>query len=352
MKTNFLSLLFFCGVCVSAFGQELQSPQINQNAIFANPGLAGSKGQTRVCANMGRMLYGKSSDKYHRNLTNGLISIDGLILKKSIGFGAYVKFNNYNYYNYSPYNNLGQYNVYKYTTEHKYDLTYSNIETGIMVAPKFYLTSSKVGKQNRCISPSISFGLRGNFAKLNSYYNYANTSYSPLDSVVSTNSNYSSIELSHITFGFLYNTEKGYSGIKQSFNHIDEGGFNYKTSFVFAHTYCNRKVENPKFSFSPQIYLGITYPFSYNSKKYKSPYHVYWQSDFSINLDFRYKLIICGLYTFASNWNYYSSGYTLGVQLKTARILLNIQPAFDKRDYDPNFFITTNFYIKTKKERY
>ena len=56
--------MLFCGVCISVFGQELQSPQINQNAIFANPGLAGSKGQARVCGSMGRLDFYKFDYNY------------------------------------------------------------------------------------------------------------------------------------------------------------------------------------------------------------------------------------------------------------------------------------------------
>src|SRR6187431_1982454 len=99
MIYKFLSLLFFCGACVSVFGQELQSPQINQNAIFANPGLAGSKGQTRVSASTGifrhkdygylnnTLVWKTQAPVYHASS----LSIDGLVLNKSIGLGAYIQ---------------------------------------------------------------------------------------------------------------------------------------------------------------------------------------------------------------------------------------------------------------------
>jgi len=368
MTCKFLSFLFFCGACVSAFGQELQSPQISQNAILANPGLAGSKGQTRVCASLGRIDFnGFKGYNYNHNdsisnyrasgisqLTNGSLSIDGLAFKKSIGIGAYAKFNTYSIHRNSMYRNDTISNYY-YSSESLYDLTYSNIETGIMIAPKFYLAARPGKPNNKSISPSISFGIRGQFANQNSYKNYIKTSSSLIDSTVIDNRNYRNIELSNITLGFLYNTKKGYSGLKLSFTHNDEGGYYFKPAFLFAHTFCNKKVVSPTFSFTPQLYFGIffgTNNLSYYSKKYRSPYHVIYKSDYSINLDFRYKVILFGIYSYSSSLNFHSTGYTLGVQLKTMRIVLNASPSFSKRSTGTEFFISANFLLQPKNKSY
>ncbi len=362
---RFLSFLFFCGVCISTFGQELQSPQISQNAIFANPGLAGSKGQTRVCGSMGRLDFNKFDYSYQdsisswsgngkNQITNGAFSVDGLAFKKSIGFGAYAKFNTYGAHrNYSYRNDTLQR---KYYSEYLHNLTYSNIETGIMIAPKFYLSAKSDNKNNKSISPSISIGIRGQFANINDYESHVNTSLSPMDSIVTDNRNYRNIELSHVSFGFLYSTKKGYSGLNLSFIHNDEGGFYYKPSFLFAHTFSNKKKASPNFSFTPQFYLGISIVpnklYRYNRGNYRSPYHVFYESNYALNLDFRYKIIIFGLYSFQSSWYYYSTGYTLGAQLKNTRVVLNVSPSFSKRSTGTEFFLSANFLLKPKQKLY
>jgi len=366
MKIILLSLLFFYSFCISVFGQELQSPQINQNAIFANPGLAGSKGQTRVCTSLGRIDFSgfKGSNYSYQNsisisnssarsqITNGTLSIDGLAFKKSIGIGAYAKFNTYGSHSNSMYRNDTMSNY--YYSGSTYDLIYSNIETGIMIAPKFYLASRQSKNNNKSISPSISFGIRGQFANQNSYRGYINNS-SPIDSAIIDNRKYRNIELSNITFGFLYNTKKGYSGLKLSFTHNDEGGFYFKPAFLFAHTFSNKKIANPIFSFTPQLYFGIffgTNNLNYYSRHYRSPYHVIYNSDFAVNLDFRYKIIIFGLYSYDSSWKFYSAGYTLGVLLNNTRIVLNVSPSFSKRNSGTEIFLSANFLLKSNRNQY
>ncbi len=346
MTCKFLSLLFFCGVCIAAFGQELQSPQINQNAIFANPGLAGSKGQTRVCVNVG--IVNITDDVPHNRLQdtlsgssvlkNGLISADGLMLNKSVGIGAYLKYNTFQ----KDYHISGGYA--QYTWDLNYDLSYYNVETGIVIAPKFYLTAKDTKKNDRSISPSFSIGVRSNQANLKSKNYYFDSTKSPQDSTSDKSKDYSNIELSQITAGFLYNTKKGYAGAKVSLLNVEEGGADYKMSFVLAHSFYNKKVEKPNFSFNPQVYISFMYFTDKNYKEYDSPFHVKWEHDASINLDFRYKSIIWGIYTYKSNWIYSSAGYTLGTQLKWARILLNFSPSFYQKN-GLQVFLTTNFYI-------
>ncbi len=224
-----------------------------------------------------------------------------------------------------------------------------------MIAPKFYLAAKSHNKNNKSISPFFSTGIRGHFANKNSYLNYSNPSLSPKDSTIVDNRNYRNIELSHLSFGFLYSTSKGYSGLKLSFTHNDEGGYYFKPAFLFAHTFSNKRTLNPNFSFTPQMYFGIffgTNNLRYYSKKYRSPYHVIYNSDFTFNLDFRYKIIIFGLYAFQSSWDYSSAGYTLGVQLKNTKIILNVAPSFSKRRTGTEFFLSANFLLKPKQKSY
>ena len=294
MKPKFLLLLFFFA-CVSVFGQELQSPQINQNAIFANPGLAGSKGQTRICTSISAF---RSQHKYpyyasnngqpdntiaNRNFYNGLVSMDGLVMKNRLGIAGYIKnesfqrINTYNYY---------QNNILTNTSDIKY--IYTNFNLGFMMAPKFHLTAQKLNKQDHVLSPALAVGFKGTQFNYSGpgYYNYTTH-----DSVRNGETK-NTFGLDYVSLSLLYSSPKSYSGMKLNFEAFRNTLIMYSVSFVYAKTYSNKSVTNPKFSFTPQFSLVIpTFEFfKTTSRGWSYDYYPKHNMDhyFNANFDFRY----------------------------------------------------------------
>ena len=250
MIYKFLSFLFFCGVCISTFGQELQSPQISQNAIFANPGLAGSKGQTRICASAGvitkrigeRSFQSPFHSNTHSNLT---LSADGAILKKSIGIGGYIT--NTSYTVLSEANSTHSFST-SSLLKAKNLSQYNSLGLGFIVAPKFYLNSTVDPEKSHCLSPSISIGMRESSYKISSDSNLRN--YQGQLNDVSHSEKNSYVTFDHISAGLLYNTTTGYYGLK--INYLKSALYRHDISFGFvgAHSFYNKKITNPKFSFN------------------------------------------------------------------------------------------------------
>ena len=193
MTYKFFSFLFFCGVCVSAFGQELQSPQINQNAIFANPGLAGSKGQTRICTALASF-----NSKYaasNRTVYNGLVSADGLIMKNRLGIAGYIKNESFNRTNtYNSYLN----GIQTYTHDIKYN--YTNLYMGLMLAPKLEITAKNTNKQNHVLSPALAIGFKG------TQFDYSGTDFynSTTQDSIKNGSTRNTFELDYAYLSMLY----------------------------------------------------------------------------------------------------------------------------------------------------
>ncbi|WP_291276149.1 hypothetical protein, partial [Flavobacterium sp.] len=207
-------------ICIVASAQELQAPQINQNAIFANPGLAGSKGQTRICTALsafhanylsgeGWDSNGNTSQKFrNRNLYSCLVSMDGLILKNKLGIAGYIK-NEWHQINdtYNFYQNNTQTNA-KYM-----NYKYTNLLMGFMLAPKFHITSSKENKQDHVLSPAAAIGLkdtRFNYSGEN-FYNYTTQ-----DSIIN-GENKNTLNLDYVSASLLYTSPRSYTGIKLNF---------------------------------------------------------------------------------------------------------------------------------------
>jgi hypothetical protein len=358
MIYKFLSLLFLgCGCgCFSAFSQELQSPQINQNAIFANPGLAGSKGQTRIGTTMGA-----ANNNYYARATpftngysttnhiySGLGSIDGLILKNKIGIGAYLKNEYYQKkYTTSFYDSLQSY----HTITNCFN--YSNIYMGLMIAPKFYIHSTKTEKPGRTLSPAIGIGFKAtqfNYSGDDIIYFIPNT-----DTIYKNGMRSSSISLDYISLGLLYSTPKSYWGLKCNFNQYNNYLFLHDISLVVARSYFNKKVTDPNFSFNPQFYIALPI---YQLSNHYHPYwgHLYQQNSSSfmcLNLDFRYKKILFGTFADWTMYNGIYTGITGGVQLSCAKIMLNYSPRLSPKNNTTNgLFISANFLLKAKKTVY
>ncbi|WP_018343314.1 hypothetical protein [Cytophaga aurantiaca] len=360
MTCKFLSLLFLCGACVSAFGQELQSPQINQNAIFVNPGLAGSKGQTRICTALSTFRSQHENQSYvssngytgntvyNRNFYNGLVSIDGLVMKNRLGIAGYIKnesfqrINTYNYY---------QSNILTNTSDIKY--SYTNFNAGFMMAPKFHLTAQKLNKQDHVLSPALAVGFKE--TKFNysgpGYYNY-NTH----DSIRNGEAQ-NTFGLDYVSLSLLYSSLKSYSGIKLNFEAFRNTLIMYSVSFVYAKTYSNKSVTNPKFSFTPQFNLVIpTFEFfkitsrgwNYNNyPKHNMDHYL------NANLDFRYGKLVFG--TFVGLVDYYAfyAGMTGGIQLKNTKIIINYSPRLSSKMHgNSGLFISANFLLQPKSKSY
>jgi hypothetical protein len=363
MTYNISITLFFYFVCVSVFGQELQSPQISQNAIFANPGLAGSKGQTRIStallAYQWKRQYSDSYDNngYHdeslakRGIYNGLVSIDGLAFKNKLGIAGYLKNESYNRI---ETHKTYQYNTLTNTNEIKY--LYTNINMGVMIAPKFQITARNIKKQNHVLSPALAIGFKGTQSEYAgpTIYNYYNQ-----DSTFSGKQK-NSFGLDYISASLLYSSPNSYTGIKLNFVNYVNTFLLYEISFLYAKTYSNKKVEKPKFSFTHQfqITLPTHAPYKVNT------HYTYFDrlnkdvltNYFNANLDFRYDKFILG--TFVGLNGYYGvhgiyGGLTGGIQFEKMKIMVNYSPRFSPKDHGSSgLFISANFYLKEKNERY
>ena len=353
MIYKFLSILFFCGACVSAFGQELQSPQINQNAIFANPGLAGSKGQTRVCTTAGTVSttignHTLESPQQTTTHSNFLVSADGLILNKSIGIGGYISNTNYSKSNIGfvgP--NIPQ-NIDTLLYKSEISLRYSNISAGIIVAPKFYLYSNTSTDKSRFISPALSFGIRESTYDTSSdsaflYSNAPSASYGHSDQ-----SSYFS--LNHISAGILYNTSKGYCGIKVSYLESSINRFDISGAFVCAHSFYNKKTSNPKFSFNPQLYLAFYLKTSEkHTNTIQAPYFVNQGVKCNVNLDIRYGKILFGTFLYAPKYIASSLGIMAGLQFASTRVVLNYMQSYVNLNNVGGLYLSVNILLKNKK---
>jgi len=356
MTYKFLSLLFFCGVCVSAFGQELQSPQINQNAIFANPGLAGSKGQTRVCASAGAIstTIGDFTLELPQQTTthsNFLISADGLILNKSIGIGGYVSNTNYNksnnglvYWDFPIHINNNDTILFETNSSSGY----SSFSAGVVIAPKFYLYSNSSKEKNRSISPALSIGARESSYRTSSdstfqYSNAPNNTYGHSDK-----SSYFS--LSNISAGILYNTNKGYCGIKISYLQSSLNRYDVSGSFVCAYSFYNKKISNPKFSFNPQLYIAYYIKTSDKSTdKIQAPYFVNQGVTCNVNLDFRYGKLLFGTFFYNPKYIAPSVGIMAGLQFNNTRVVLNYMQSYVNLNNVGGLYLSVNILLKNKK---
>jgi len=360
MKIIFLSFLFFCGACVSAFGQELQSPQINQNAIFANPGLAGSKGQTRVCTALSayRSLYQTynyaGSNVYNdnrivnRSIYNGLVSVDGLIMKNRLGIAGYIR-NESNQidYTYNFYQNNIQYD----TRYIKYN--YSNIYMGFMLAPKFHLSAQKLDKQDHVLSPAAAIGFKGTQFEYDgrSFYNYTTQ-----DSIINGDKE-NTFRLDYVSLSLLYSSPNSYSGIKLNFKNYINTFLLYNVSFIYAKTYSNKHVQDPKFSFTHQFQLTFpTYEFfrvnGYNSY-FDNMNAQHLDNYFNANLDFRYGKFIFGTFIGVNGYAAAYAGLTGGVQLENTKIIVNYSPRLSSKMHGSSgLFISANFLLQPKNKSY
>lgn len=357
---RFLSLLFFSSVCISAFGQDLQSPQISQNSIFVNPGLAGSKGQTRVCANLSGIYTGyyrggsSSGSGYsyktaeQENLFGGLISADGLILKNKLGIAGYVRNETFqiNYIHKFYQNNI------RYDTDYwKYH--YNNFSLGFMLAPKFHLTAQKNGKNDHVLSPALAIGFKA------TQFNYSGPgfyNYSTKDSI-RDNTQKNASGLDYVSASLVYSSVKSYCGIKLNFKTDQDVFLLYGVSFVYAKIYANKTQTNPKFSFTPQFYLTIPTHYFYKQRKFESNFDRLNKdhSDYVINtnFDFRYGKFIFGLFGGWRDNSEIHAGITTGMQLQNTKIILNYAPIFSSET--PSFgavFLSANFLLKPKQKTY
>ncbi|WP_299251074.1 hypothetical protein [uncultured Cytophaga sp.] len=353
-------IILFCFICISTFGQELQSPQISQNAIFANPGLAGSKGETRIStallAYKWKRQYSDNADNngYNytsiskRNVYNGLISIDGLILKNKLGIAGYLKNESLNctdIYNSYQYNSL--------TNARHITYQYTNINMGFMIAPKFQITARNNKKQDHVLSPAFSIGFKETQSEYTGPTIYT---YHHQDSTVSGKQK-SSFGLDYVSASLLYSSPNSYTGIKLNFGNYANNFILYDVSFLYAKTYSNKKIAEPKFSFTHQF--QFTFPtFALHENAVYYSYYDRINRDvltnyFNANLDFRYDKFILG--TFAGFNGYYGvyGGFTGGIQLEKMKIIVNYSPRFSPKDHGSSgLFLSANFYLKGKKERY
>lgn len=360
MTYKFLSLLFFCGVCVSAFGQELQSPQINQNAIFANPGLAGSKGQTRVCTALSAFNSNYPSGRMwdnngylnqtitKRTIYNGLISIDGLVMKNRLGIAGYLKNESHQINNrYDFYQNNVQYAT-KYIKYH-----YTNFNMGFMLAPKFHLTAQKTNKQDHVLSPALAIGFKG------TQFDYSGSSFynsTTQDSIINGNKK-NTFGLDYISLSLLYSSPNSYSGIKLNFENYRNTFLLYNISFLYAKTYSNKNVKDPKFSFTHQFQLTIpTYEF-FRVNGYTSYFDNMntrnLNNYFNANLDFRYGKFVFGTFIGFIDYQAFYAGLTGGVQLKNTKIIVNYSPRLSSKTHGSSgLFISANFLLQPKNKSY
>jgi len=358
MKTNFLSLLLFCGACVSVFGQELQSPQINQNAIFANPGLAGSKGQTRICTALSAYnskyktySYTNGNNDYssqNKSIYNGLISVDGLIMKNKLGIAGYLKNESHQIdYTYNFYQNNIQYDT-RYVEYH-----YTNLLAGFMLAPKFHITAQKLNKQDHVLSPAVALGLRGTQFDYSgpNMYDYTN------QDTIKNGTKKNTFTLDYVSLSLLYSSPQSYAGFKLNFKDYINTFLLYNVSVVYAKTYSNKHVKDPKFSFTHQFQLTLpTYGFfkvnGYNSY-FDNMNAQHLDNYFNANLDFRYGKFIFGTFIGVNGYAGTYAGLTGGVQLKSTKIIVNYSPKLSTTTYgSTGLFISANFLLQPKKLTY
>jgi len=359
MIYKFLSFLFFCGACVSAFGQELQSPQINQNAIFANPGLAGSKGQTRVSASAGvvhQNIFSNTNNNSNYDKSkyyNSALSIDGLVLHNSIGVGMYIQHNSYaekhsEEQEFSPSN-------FAYNKKTN-DITLNTTTIGFIIAPKFYLNSKKSNKDGGSISPALGFGFR-NSNLIHDYYYHS--SFFTMDSTNSYNYSETEFCFSNIDLGLLYNGKNGYLGFKSTLLNNLNKSYVFIASIIAARTFYHNGDKESNFSFTPQLYAALPFidspRYSDGNEQYQDsykPFGILTGCNFSLNLDFRYKKLILGQYIYVGNLQYLTTGLTLGYQLKNIRLMLNTCPNFNLLEYSipGEVHLSANILFKNKRQ--
>lgn len=336
MIYKFLLFPLFLCLCISVAAQELQSPQISQNAIFANSGLAGSKGQTRICTALTM-----ATDPGYSKLYNGLVSMDGLILKNKIGIGGYLKNEFYKINN-------------TYTNDQSQTFTYTNMYMGVMFAPKFHIGTNNIKKPGRTFSPAIGFGLK---ATQFDYTGFTFTNSSGERKLYYDGLQDYSINMDFISLSLLYSSPRSFVGVKFNVSEYHSNFYLHDASITLARSYYNSKVSKPDFSFNPQFYfsfpiyaLNYSLPdwgyLDYQNKNVMNSFAV-------INLDFRYKKIIMGSFF---DWTIHSEfygGLTGGIQSNTMKIVINYAHKLSKTDDMNNgLFLSANFYIKAKKNNY
>ena len=357
MTYKFLYLLFFFCACASAFGQDLQSPQINQNAIFANPGLAGSKGQTRICTALSAFnskyktySYTNSNNDYsyqNRTIYNGLVSVDGLIMKNKLGIAGYLKNESHQIdYTYNFYQNNIQYNT-RYIEYH-----YTNLHAGFMLAPKFHLTAQKLNKQDHVLSPAVAIGIKGTQFDYSgpSIYNYVTHDSMPKGFQKKT------FTLDYVSLSLVYSCPKSYFGLKLNFKNYINEFLLYNVSFAYAKTYTNKNVKDPKFSFTHQFQLTIpTYQF-FKVNGYTSYFDKmnteHLDNYFNANLDFRYGKFIFGTFIGLNAYAGTYAGLTGGMQLKDTKIIINYYPKLSRTYGSSGLFISANFLLQPNVKSY
>jgi hypothetical protein len=322
--------------------------------------LAGSKGQTRVCTALG--IY-QSKYRIHdfggnggyadnsvdkRNFYNGLVSIDGLIMKNRLGIAGYLKTESHQInYTYNFYQNNIQYDT-KYI---KY--SYTNFSVGFMLAPKFHLTVKNNNKQDHVLSPAITIGLKGDQCYYSGpgYYNYTTK-----DSI-RNGSTKNTVGLDYASLSLLYSAPNSYSGIKINFENYTNIFLLYSVSFVYAKTYSNKKAKDPKFSFTHQFQLSIPTFDLFNRGRYNNYFdNLYTRnlnSYFNTNLDFRYGKFIFGTFLSTLDYSGLYAGLTGGIQLKNTKIIVNYSPRLSsKTNGSTGLFISANFLLQPNSKSY
>jgi hypothetical protein len=351
-----ISILFYiCLICNSVSAQELQSPQISQQAIFANPGLAGQMGYTRIAASLSTY---KSSNYYKdfidmnhsyetikkRSFNNGLISADGLILKKRLGIGGYFKSETFERIDTD---NFFQNSTYTNSANQKY--SFSNIYMGLMLAPKFQLPAKNENRQAHVLSPALAIGFKGTQFDYSgaTFYNYAIQ-----DSTRSGVQN-KSFGLEYVSASLLYSSATSYSGIKLNFQNYIHAFVLYDVSFLYSKTYSNKNVTEPRFSFTHQFQLTVpTYQF-FNYNRYSTYFDQLNKNNlmnyFITNLDFKYDNYILGTFVGFNDFDGVYAGITGGIQLERMKIMVNYSPRFSSKKYGSSgLFVSANFYLKKK----
>ena len=126
-------------------------------------------------------------------------------------------------------------------------------------------------------------------------------------------------------------------------------------SFVFAKTYSNKTVKEPKFSFTHQFQLCIpTYQFArvngYNS--YFDNMNSHNLSNYlNANFDFRYGKFIFGTFIGFVEYTAFYAGLTGGIQLKNTKIVVNYSPRLAPKNHGSSgLFISANFLLQPKKK--
>lgn len=341
--------LLFAGACVSVYGQELQSPQINQNAIFANPGLAGSKGRTRVCASLGTTHINETKGQTYYDLDksqyyNSSISFDGLIFKSTVGAGMYIQNNHYS----RKYSVNETFPNPAFSTSEEDKVSYTTTTIGAIAAPKFYLRAKKANKEGASISPSFSIGIRND----NLTNNHSYTSRTLPDSINNYTAHTSHVCLSNVVVGLLYNTKNGYAGVKTTLLNSGNKETYILTSFVLARNFHYNNDPTSDFSFTPQLFFSFLWN-GYNTvvddNTYRESYRVNMGSNVILNLDFRYKKIIIGQYVQVAYYRYLKTGISLGYQLNDLKLIVNFSPPIFSDIPATQLFLSVNILLNNKK---